>query len=108
MATYQYTAGRTKPIIHQLLRRQTGDKREQPFDATGTTLALVLTKADGTAVTTTGNVDWDDAVESKAKYTPDAADLAAADSPLTAHWKITDGADIFFVPQGPGDTWEIS
>lgn len=105
--TYQYAGGRTKPIIHQLLRRPPGQKTPTPFDATGTSIALRLVNQAGATITTSGNVTWENATESKAKYTPDAGDLVPGDT-LTAHWVITDGTEVFHCPEGPGDTWEIA
>jgi hypothetical protein len=75
----------------------------------GTTLALVLKSKDGTVVPTTGDVGWLDLDASTVYYDPDATDLKAADSPLTAHWSITDvSGKTVFIPKGESDVWIVA
>ncbi len=71
----------------------------EPFDATGITPAAVLKDKDGTTITTTGKIEWATITASKIRYRPDAADLVAAKSPYTLHFKLTDSVGkISFYP----------
>ena len=67
------------------------------------TAELVLKDNTGTAVDTAGDVAILDAPTWRVGYTPDAADMTAALSPYTLHWKVTQGGATFFFPSGPAD-----
>lgn len=75
----------------------------------GTTVTLVLRDKSGAVVDTVGDTGWLSLDASVVYYDPDAADLVAAKTPHTAHWKIHDvsGKDIY-IPKGVGDDWLVS
>lgn len=93
----QLTEGWTGPVDVQLLADGVA------VNLTSCTVALVLTGRDGVAVTTTGNVTIIDAAAGKVRYSPDAADLDADQSPYRARYKVTDvlGKIVYF-PSGVG------
>ena len=46
--------------------------------------------------------------EGVVRYTPDAADLLATDTPHVARWKVTDGnGHVVFFPSEAGEVWEV-
>jgi uncharacterized phiE125 gp8 family phage protein len=78
------------------------------IDLTGMTVALILQKADGSPVDTTANVTVPDAVNGLVRYSPDAGDLLALETPHVARWQVTDGiGKIVFVPSDAGEVWEV-
>lgn len=75
---------------------------------TGMTVELILKKSDGTPVDTASDVTIVDAAAGKVGYTPDAADLTSAASPLTARWKVIDGGGaVVYYPSRAPDTWRV-
>ena len=56
-----------------------------------TSVELVLVGRDGVAVDTSADVAVTDAPNGKVAYTPDPADLLAAMSPYSLHFKVTSG-----------------
>jgi len=87
------TEGWTDPIPFQLLVDGTG------LNLAGLTITLTLTHRQGT-VDTAGDVTVTDASTGKVAYTPDPADLTAAQSPYRARFKVVDGggAVVYFPP----------
>ena len=76
---------------------------------TGSTVTLVLSDKDGTAIPTTGDVSVVTAAEGKVRYAPDAADLASSTSPYRARFKVTDASSqIAYYPSGRADPWTIT
>jgi hypothetical protein len=73
-------------------------------DLTGLTVELILRSKTGALVETTSDarVD-DDPTTGKVYWTPDAADLSAAQSPYTLRWKVTDDSGVVFFPNGRAD-----
>jgi hypothetical protein len=84
--TTEVVDGWTGPLDYTLLADGTA------LNLTGMTVTLILTKPDGTVVDTTGDVTVTDAAAGWVRYTPDATDLAASESPLRMRWKVVDGA----------------
>lgn len=41
------------------------------------------------------------------RYTPDASDLKAADSPVLARFKVVTGGRVVFFPNGEEDSWTV-
>ena len=75
---------------------------------TGATVTLILKDKNATVVDGTGDISIVTAADGKVRYTPDATDLVAANSPYTAHWKVTDVAGgIIFFPNGEADKWQV-
>jgi len=91
-----YVEGWTKPIDYQL---KIGGL---PFNATGMTVALELRDRNGAVVNETGSTTWLDATQSKVRYTPNAADLTNARSPMKVRFRVQSGADIEWFPQSSG------
>ena len=78
------------------------------IDLTGLTVELVLQKADGALVTTAGNVTIVIPASGLVRYSPDAGDLLATETPHVARWKVTDGAGkVSFFPSDPGEVWTV-
>ena len=74
----------------------------------GATVTLVLKDKNAAVVDVTGDISVVDADLGKVRYLPDSTDLVAANSPYTAHWKVTDGAGaIVFFPNGEADKWQV-
>lgn len=78
--------GWTGPLEFQLL----ADGAAQ--NLTGMTVTMLLYKSDGTVIDTTGDITVTDAATGEVTYNPDAADLAATDSPLTFRFKVVDSS----------------
>ena len=75
---------------------------------TGMTVELVLQTADGAFVDTATDVTVETPAEGVVRYTPDAADLLATDTPHVARWKVTDGnGHVVFFPSEAGEVWEV-
>ena len=71
-------------------------------------VTLILTNADGTSVTTTSDISISDATNGKVKYSPDAGDLLAVNSPLSARFKVIDAdGKIVFFPSAAPDKWTV-
>ena len=71
-------------------------------DLTGMTVELVLQTANGGLLPTGGNVIVPTPAAGLVRYTPDAQDLLAQDTPHVARWKVTDGLGgvVFFPIRG--------
>jgi hypothetical protein len=78
-----------------------------PFNATGMTVALELRDRNGTVVSETGTTDWLDATQSTVRYTPNAADLTNARSPMKARWKVTASGQSVWYPRSEPEQWII-
>jgi uncharacterized phiE125 gp8 family phage protein len=76
-------------------------------DLTGMTVELLLQKADGSLVDTTGDVSVVTPGSGLVRYTPDAADLLAADSPHVARWKVTNAGKVTYFPNEAGEVWDV-
>lgn len=101
MAELKLVHGWTGPI------EETLKSDGSPFPLTGMTVELVLQKADGSLVTTTGNVAIVDAPTGRVRYTPDPTDLVASETPHVARWKVTDSGKVYFFPPEGTDVWEV-
>jgi hypothetical protein len=88
-----FVEGWTTPIDYQL------KKNDLPFDATGTTVETELRDKNGTVVAEAGSTAWLDPVLSKVRYTPSAADLTAARSPMKVRFKVTAGGQVAWFPR---------
>lgn len=101
--TYTIVAGTTGDLKFQLL------EAGSPINLLGCTVALILSDASGTAVTSPGTVSIIDSANGKVQLTPtDTTVFVAANGPYSARWQITDASSkIFYVPTGPRDIWEI-
>jgi hypothetical protein len=105
----------TQRLLFQLQKGTLGSDGKWTYAAIprveieGTTVTLVLKNSAGTEIATTGDTGWYDLDAAIVYYDPDSTDLLAADSPVTAHWKIHDvsGKDVY-IPKGPPDVWIIS
>lgn len=104
MAQEHFVEGWTDPIDYQLKK---GDPAAS-FDATGMSVAIVMADLKGVSITLTGTIAWQDAAVSKVRFTPAAADLKAADSPLRVRFKVTNGAAIAYFPRRGHEEWIIS
>jgi uncharacterized phiE125 gp8 family phage protein len=79
-----------------------------PVNLTGMSVALVLQTANGVLVDTSTNVSVPSPVAGLVRYTPDAADLLARETPHVARWKVTDGLGaVIFFPSDAGDVWVV-
>lgn len=105
--TDEYVQGWTAPIDYELKRTNEATRRLETFDATGSTIELVLVDRDGATVSTSGKVSWIDAPNSIARYTPTAGDLLAAKSPYRARWRVTDSGAIATYPKGEAIQWTV-
>ncbi len=91
MNTFQMVEGVNDPLDVQLLNDDRSGAGPQPFDATGMTIALSLTPADGSiAPSTAGKVTWLNASQSTVRYQPGVNDLKFSASPYQARWIVTD------------------
>jgi|SRR4051812_39005832 hypothetical protein len=88
-----FVEGWTTPIDYQL------KKNGSPFDATGTTVDTELRDKDGNVVTEVGATAWLDPTVSKVRYTPNAADLTAARSPMKVRFRVTAGGQVAWFPR---------
>ena len=102
MAELKLVEGWTGPIDDVLKSNGT------PLDLTGLTVQLLLQKASGVAVDTTGDVVIVTPSAGVVRYTPDPTDLLAAETPHTVRWKVTDltGAVTYF-PNAAGEVWTV-
>jgi uncharacterized phiE125 gp8 family phage protein len=80
----------------------------EAVNLTGMTVELVLQTALGALVDTAGDVTVPTPAEGVVRYTPDAADLLATQTPHVARWKVTDGnGRVVFFPSDAGEVWEV-
>jgi len=93
--------GRTKAIDTQLL------SNGLVFDASGFTLAIELRDRTGALITHAGSIGWLNPAISTVRFTPAAADLTVARSPIGVYYKLTAGSDVDYAPTGEGDEWII-
>lgn len=108
MLIAHFVEGWTSPIEYQLYHRDPQTGVEATFNATGFGAAIVLKNRLGVAVDVSGDVTWAAEATSKIRYTPDAADLVAADGPYTVHFKVTDGGGaISYYPQDDPLRWIV-
>jgi uncharacterized phiE125 gp8 family phage protein len=102
MSELPLVEGWTGPI------EQTLESNGTPVNLTGLTVTLILQKADGSLIDTTGDVTVPDPVNGLARYTPDSTDLLAADTPHVARWKVVDGGGaVIFFPNEQGEVWTV-
>lgn len=99
MPTTTWVEGATAPK-----RFRIRDKDGVAVDLTGKTVTLVLAKFREPTVTvsTTGDVTVVDPTDGIIAFAPDAGDLRAVDSPLSARFKI-EGSDIAYAPEEDAD-----
>jgi uncharacterized phiE125 gp8 family phage protein len=80
----------------------------EAVNLTGMTVELVLQTAVGALVDTADDVTVPTPAEGIVRYTPDAADLLATQTPHVARWKVTDGnGHVVFFPSDAGEVWEV-
>jgi len=96
-----FVEGWTAPVLYQLL------KNGLSFDATGMTVELILRSHAGVEVAEVGPCAWSDASQSIVQYTPAAADLLRANSPLSARFKVTAGLQVAYFPRSDGEEWVV-
>jgi len=98
---FEIVAGWTDPLDFDLL----ADKAIPAAPLTGT-VELVLKKADGTIMPTTGDVSITDATNWRVRYSPDADDLVVGN--YQGRFKIT-GIDtkVKYAPSGVWMEWKI-
>jgi uncharacterized phiE125 gp8 family phage protein len=102
MAELKLVEGWTGPI------QETLTKNAVAQDLTGMTVALLLHRADGSLVSTTGNVTVPTPAAGLVQYSPDPTDLLASETPHVARWKVTDGAGkVSFFPSEEGEVWFV-
>jgi uncharacterized phiE125 gp8 family phage protein len=102
MAELQLVEGWTGPIDETLKSNGVA------VDLTGMTVELILQKATGAPVDTTGDVTVVTPASGLVRYSPDAADLVAAETPHVARWKVTDGGGkVVFFPHEAGEVWLV-
>jgi hypothetical protein len=102
MAIYDLVEGWTGPLDFTLKADNV------PVDLTGMTVELILSGRDSVAINTTGDVTVPTPAVGLVRYSPDAADITVAKSPLNAHWKVTDGGgNVVFFPNGAPDIWKV-
>lgn len=72
-----------------------------PQDLTGTSVEIILRRADRSLVSTTGDVSILSATDGTVRYLPDATDFVARRGPYTVRYKVTDAflRNVFF-PSG--------
>jgi hypothetical protein len=80
---------------------------EEVQDLTGATVDLILTAADGTELDTTGTLVVTTPALGLVTFTPTAALMDPAYSPLSALFRATNGAQIGYVPGDGADEWFI-
>lgn len=77
-------------------------------DLTGMTVLLQMWDRSGTAIGLTGTTSVPTPASGLVRFSPGAADLTAARSPIKARWKVTDGAGkIGYFPNGDADRWMV-
>lgn len=96
-----FVEGWTAPIDYQL------KKNHLPFDGTGMTVSLELRDKSGVVVAETGSTNWLDATQSTVRYTPAAADLTFAQSPMRVRFKVVAGVEVVFFPRSEAEEWII-
>lgn len=75
---------------------------------TGCSLELILRDRAGSQIDTSSDASIQVAASGTVRYTPDSTDLAAAGSPYSARWKVTDGsAKVTYFPSGEPDRWVV-
>lgn len=102
MAERKLVEGWTGPI-DETIRTAAGT----PLDLTGMAVELLLQKADGLTVDTTGDITVVTPAAGLVRYSPDAGDLVAIDTPHVARWKITSAGQVTFFPAEEGEVWVI-
>jgi hypothetical protein len=80
-----------------------------PVNLAGMTIEMVLKDKNGVAVDAAGDVVILDPATGYIRVSLDPADLVAAATPHSVHFKVTDsgGKSVFF-PSGPADTWRVA
>ena len=101
-----FVEGWTTPIDYQLKKGPEAGPLA-PFNAAGMAVSLELRDRSGVVITETGSTEWLDAAQSQVRYTPAAADLTFARSPIRARFKVVAGADVAFFPRGEAEDWVI-
>src|SRR3989337_1754637 len=78
-------------------------------DLTGMTITLVAKDKDGTAITFSGTATIvSPPTDGKVRYSPGAADLTVARSPIAVRWKVRDAASKDqFHPNELEDIWTV-
>jgi hypothetical protein len=74
----------------------------------GDLVSLILKTQDGRPVDTVGNVSIvPPGSDGRVRYSPDAGDLLAKNSPYLARWKLTTGGRVVFFPNGREMAWLV-
>ena len=77
----------------------------------GDTVALILKTADGRLIETGNNVavvpDNPPGTIGVARYTPNAGDLKAKDSPLLARFKVVTNGRVVYFPSAAESRWKV-
>ena len=77
----------------------------------GDTVSLILKTADGRLIETSSNVavvpDNPPGTIGVVRYTPDAGDLKAKDSPLLARFKVVTGGRVVYFPSAAEMRWRV-
>jgi hypothetical protein len=99
---YKYVEGWTSPITRTL------KKDGAAFNATGLNApALVMVDIEtGERLDTVGDMSWDDATVSKAKFSPDPGDIRPGKFRITMELTESDGTKAYF-PNGDAEVWEV-
>jgi len=71
------------------------------------TVTLILRDRKGNLVDVAGDCEVLDRAQWTVRYTPDSADLVAANGPCSGRWRVEDGAVVVFFPSGEADVWNI-
>lgn len=100
---YVIVAGTTGNLQFQLL------EGGNPINLTGCTVILLLNDCNGNAIASPGTITVIDPTNGKVQLTPaSTSTFSSGTSPYMARWEVTTGgSQIFYVPTGPRDTWEI-
>jgi hypothetical protein len=96
-----FVEGWTASIDYQLL------KNRLPFNGTGMVVSLELRDKSGGVVAETGSTDWLDATQGTVRYTPAAADLTFARSPIRARFKVVNGPEVVWFPRSEAEEWIV-
>lgn len=104
-----FVEGDTEPIEYDLKKAATVGGTPVTFNASGMTPTMVAKGKDGTAVDTTGKVEWADQANSRVRFKRAAGDLVVAKSPYYVHWVLTVDAtsEQASFPEGAGEQWVI-
>lgn len=94
--------GQTAPIDYQILADGSA------YSLVGSTVTVVGRKHNGTAISWAGSVTVTDAAQGEVRFSPDAADLVAADHVYYIRFRVvrTDGKIEYF-PTGEPESWVV-